>query len=261
MNNAQLDMVLGYLNEGTEIDTIDFILESLNEEINSMMLEDVEVVNEGATIDKIKDLIANLIEKFKNFLKFIKEKVLVFIGTIKKAILKILSKSKTTDTDEKTLEYEMLDFPKIENYISKMYDMMNGKIEADKNNVHTDADNVITSEYTIQEFCKKYSEDLNKFENLNKKLCKLSNDALKEFDKLNDEIRKIEKSGNQVPDELNKKCKAMVLIDTYIVMISRIGVGRFKENYDKITKYVPEGELKKIDPEATKFVNMNKKSK
>jgi histidyl-tRNA synthetase len=41
MNNVQLDMVLGYLNEGTEIDENKYIIESLNEEINRF-----EFVNE-----------------------------------------------------------------------------------------------------------------------------------------------------------------------------------------------------------------------
>ena len=32
MNNTQLDMVLGYLNEGTEIDQLSYMIESVREE-------------------------------------------------------------------------------------------------------------------------------------------------------------------------------------------------------------------------------------
>lgn len=55
MNNTQLDMVLGYLNEGTEINQYDFMMESLNE-----MVE--QSIYESAMIDSLLEAYDNDIE-------------------------------------------------------------------------------------------------------------------------------------------------------------------------------------------------------
>ena len=78
MNNVQLDMVLGYLNEGTEIDTVDFLYESLNELIEESMYENYMIgeileADNGENVQKVEIVkqskIKPMIDKFINWIK------------------------------------------------------------------------------------------------------------------------------------------------------------------------------------------------
>ena len=85
MNDRQLDMVLGYLNEGTSIDEVYWLYESIQEEIDrfNFVNEDVEVVNEGEIGEKIKSSINKIIE----FIQKCIDKILNFIRSIKNLIV------------------------------------------------------------------------------------------------------------------------------------------------------------------------------
>jgi hypothetical protein len=83
MNDKQLDMILGYLNEGTEINEADWLVESIKEEINrfSFVNEKIEMLNEGA-LSTIKEKIGELIKKIIQMLKNLKDKVVTFIKKV-----------------------------------------------------------------------------------------------------------------------------------------------------------------------------------
>ena len=84
MNNKQLDMVLGYLNEGTEIDEISWLMESINEEINRFKFvnEDVEVLNEGKFLEKAKMILKKAIEAIDKFIKGVWAKIKTFVSNL-----------------------------------------------------------------------------------------------------------------------------------------------------------------------------------
>lgn len=90
MNDKQLDMVLGYLNEGTEIDEISWLMESINETINQF-----EFVNEGKIGDKIKSAIDKIIE----FIKKCIDRIIQFIKSIKDLAISKLKQARISKND------------------------------------------------------------------------------------------------------------------------------------------------------------------
>lgn len=87
MNDRQLDMVLGYLNEGAEIDEYDYMLESLNE-----MME--YSINESAMITSllerdIEDHLKNMPLKSSNAFEKVQEIIKRFINWVKSLITKL----------------------------------------------------------------------------------------------------------------------------------------------------------------------------
>lgn len=99
MNDKQLDMVLEYLNENVEIDTVEFLYESLNEQ-----LEELEFVDESKFIDKIKYTITKVIELIKTFIKNILDKIITFLKNASKKLLA----SKVKEKVQKMLNSEKL---------------------------------------------------------------------------------------------------------------------------------------------------------
>lgn len=102
MNNVQLDMVLGYLNEGTEIDKINFLVESLDEMVNeafnesamitSLLEADEEVID--AEYREIEDekkvgLGTKIVEAIKRFINWVKS----LLAKLKNQITKLAVKS------------------------------------------------------------------------------------------------------------------------------------------------------------------------
>jgi hypothetical protein len=117
MNNKQLDMVLGYLNEGTEIDEISWLVESINETINQF-----DFVNEDSTDNlgfknKIVSALKNIITKIKGLISG-------FFKKIKELINKIFKKNQNMPELKKELNEKKKndpDFEDIDNYLNNNY--------------------------------------------------------------------------------------------------------------------------------------------
>ena len=99
MNNVQLDMLLGYLNEGIIIDSNTWLMESIQEEI-SMFDSNFELINiDESAGEKIKEYANKVI-------KFIKDLSAKFITLIRNFIAKIVSffNSRKISIDKKLQE-------------------------------------------------------------------------------------------------------------------------------------------------------------
>lgn len=109
MNSRQLDMLLGYLNEGTEIDETEFMMESLNEMvqnciyesnmITSLLEEDnVEEKSEKKEIGlgtKIKEAIKKFINWVKSLITKLKIKIAQLnVKSLTKSLDKAITKQK-----------------------------------------------------------------------------------------------------------------------------------------------------------------------
>ena len=102
MNNVQLDMVLGYLNEGTEIDEINFLVESLDEMVNEAFNESTMITSLLEAEDEIIDadyreiedekkvgLGTKIVEAIKRFINWVKS----LLAKLKNQITKLAVKS------------------------------------------------------------------------------------------------------------------------------------------------------------------------
>jgi len=217
MNNKQLDMVLGYLNEGTEIDEIEFMVESINEEIKrfDFINEEVEILNEGKVVEFVKKLIEGvkvLISKLKNFLvtKFAK-----FIKLIREKASKLQDKtlsqrfkqavSKLKSSNESTvLEASIADFENLmkEKYVIYFIDFNKFSELLEKIKKFTkDADHeTLEDDYlskTVTESVYSFSDAVLGFNGLNTRVL---NDKA-EFEKTQDEV---EKSLNDTENQIKK---------------------------------------------------------
>ena len=114
MNDRQLDMVLGYLNEGTSIDNTDYMIESINEMVEQSIYESTMITslledksdNKISLGTKIKEAIKRFINWVKTLITKLKMKmsqigVKVMGKTIKKDIEKQKEIAKTLDKDAK----------------------------------------------------------------------------------------------------------------------------------------------------------------
>ena len=152
MNNKQLDMVLGYLNEGAEIDELEWLYESIQEEINNILFEDFEIVNEESEntglLSKLKESIKKVLEKLTNFVKNIVTKVLNFFKSI---VLKF-KKAKSEKSDRisalnKEYEFKEIDFTKVHaivDYLDKNIKNPISSIENINNKLEEDFISTIT---------------------------------------------------------------------------------------------------------------------
>ncbi len=111
MNNTQLDMVLGYLNEGTDIDEFEWLMESATEMINqfdNFLVEEANEKKEGSGIlSKIKEILSKVAEFIKSAIKKFKEffKKLFNKGELSKK--QIVAKAKTVEkADTSNIEKE-----------------------------------------------------------------------------------------------------------------------------------------------------------
>ena len=111
MNNKQLDMVLGYLNEGTEIDEIEWLMESINETINQFEFvnEDVEILNEGKVADKIK----SVLHKIAEFIKSAFNKIKSLMDSLISKLMQYIQKAKNKLKEKKAMKEaaEMIQIP------------------------------------------------------------------------------------------------------------------------------------------------------
>jgi hypothetical protein len=115
MNNKQLDMVLGYLNEGTEIDQLSWLVESINEEINKFTeINETYFVNESVgekvkeILNKLWKFIKSLVNKALEFVKGIGTKLTGFIAKLK---AKLSSKKKESTNESVILESAKVKIP------------------------------------------------------------------------------------------------------------------------------------------------------
>lgn len=86
MNDKQLDIVLEYLNEGTEIDTVEFLYESIQEEINRLSIHEINISFKINIFDLIKKLINIIKEILKKIVNFLKSKIFKINQNIKNIV-------------------------------------------------------------------------------------------------------------------------------------------------------------------------------
>ena len=115
MNNAQLDMVLGYLNEGTNIDQLSWLVESIDEEIIRFTeIDETYFVNESVgekvkeILNKLWKFIKSIINKALEFVKGIGTKLTGFIAKLK---TKLSSKKKKSTNESVILESAKVKIP------------------------------------------------------------------------------------------------------------------------------------------------------
>lgn len=95
MNNTQLDMVLEYLNEGTEIDSTQYMIESIDEMVENCFYEStmitslLEADEEDSSEKKEIGLGTKIIEGIKRFINWVKS----LIAKLKNQIAKLAVKS------------------------------------------------------------------------------------------------------------------------------------------------------------------------
>lgn len=171
MNNKQLDMVLGYLNEGTEINEIEFMMESINETINQFEFvnEDVEILNEGKIGDMIKTIISKIVEFIKKFVSAIGNFISAIINKItgastKKEIEDTCTKMKNTPVEELNKNMKENE-EKIKEEMKKANESINNSIN-----------NIVNRHKETNEYIKKVLDEINnsafdsKVKDLNKDL-------------------------------------------------------------------------------------------
>jgi len=118
MNNKQLDMVLDYLNEGTEIDYDAFLLESLIESFDKNIndfdyfVESSEIISEGAFLDKAKGILSKIWEFVKGAFEKVASIVKSFVSRIKTFIIK-----KKAEMQKKKVQKEAAGTVKIPYYV------------------------------------------------------------------------------------------------------------------------------------------------
>ena len=166
MNNKQLDMVLGYLNEGIEIDEFEFMIESFTESCKIF-----DFVNENEEAGSKQGIINKILEFFKKVGKFIKDSLLKFLQFIKRKITE--SKAVISElTGKGSYSYKEIKENKINNLIND--------IEA-KKSINDEGGYYEEIWLSDKDFMKKYNNDIDRYIQLSKKIEKLCEKLAKQI--------------------------------------------------------------------------------
>lgn len=104
MNDRQLDMVLGYLNEGVEINEIEFLSDF---SFDDLIFENLNI-SKNSILEAIKFAITKFIEFIKNFIKYLLDKLINLIDKNLQTIIKLCKN--VNITNESTLYNDRFSF-------------------------------------------------------------------------------------------------------------------------------------------------------